>query len=551
MIPRDLAPVANHLWQSTATAAAAWVLALALRKNRAAVRHGIWLAASLKFLLPFSLLVSVGGRLGWRAAPALTRPQIVAVAREIGRPFVTAAVPGAASAAQTTGMGWPAILAAVWLCGIAAGLVYWSRLSHRLRALRRTATPLDWKLPAPVLESAARMEPGVIGIRKPAVVLPAGISERLTAEQLRAVLAHEMCHVRRRDNLTGAIHMAVETIFWFNPMVWWIGSRLVEERERACDEEVVRSGSRPEVYAESILATCRHYLESPAACVSGMSGADLRKRIEAILANRSERRLSGGRRLLLAAAAAATVAVPVWVGLARGQAPAEFEAASVKLNKAGFPDRFRFTPGGVDSQNMTLHGLIEIAYELKDFQVTGGPKWLDSDHFDVVAKAAGDASLDDKRHMLQTLLKNRFQLAFHYDTKELSLYSLAAAKSGPKLHTAAGGPRPDDGNFRWGQGRIHGQAVTMPQFCEMLALQLKHVVIDRTGLAGNYDLDLPYTPDGYKPHEGRDNPNEPRPDVNGPSIFAALGEQLGLKLEAGKGPVRILVVDHTAPPSEN
>jgi beta-lactamase regulating signal transducer with metallopeptidase domain len=93
----------------------------------------------------------------------------------------------------------------------------------------------------------------------------------------------EMCHVRRRDNLTAANHMVVEAAFWFYPLVWWIRARLVEEREQACDEAVLQSGSDAEVYAEGILNVCKFYVESPLACVSGISGADLRKRVVRIM----------------------------------------------------------------------------------------------------------------------------------------------------------------------------------------------------------------------------------------------------------------------------
>src|SRR5881409_3678285 len=104
------------------------------------------------------------------------------------------------------------------------------------------------------------MEPGVVGLWRPIVLVPAGIDAQLTRAQLEAILAHELCHVRRRDNLTAAIHMVVETIFWFHPPVWWIRARLVEERERACDEAVLRMASDPQVYAEGILNVCRFYL---------------------------------------------------------------------------------------------------------------------------------------------------------------------------------------------------------------------------------------------------------------------------------------------------
>ena len=120
--------------------------------------------------------------------------------------------------------------------------------------------------------------------------------ERLTPEQLRAILIHEATHVRRRDNLTGFLHMLVAAVFWFHPLVWWIGARLVDERERACDEEVLREGSEPEVYAEGILNICKLYVESPLVCVSGLTGANLKKRIEAIMTNQRAESLTLARR---------------------------------------------------------------------------------------------------------------------------------------------------------------------------------------------------------------------------------------------------------------
>lgn len=121
--------------------------------------------------------------------------------------------------------------------------------------------------------SPAFAEPGVFGVRRPVLLLPAGITDRLTPPQLKAIVAHELCHMRRRDNLGTAIHMGVEALFWFHPLVWWLGARLMEEREHACDEEVLLTGSEPQAYAEGILKICELYLESPLPCVPGVTGA--------------------------------------------------------------------------------------------------------------------------------------------------------------------------------------------------------------------------------------------------------------------------------------
>jgi len=338
MTHADLSPLANHLWQSTVFAGAMWALTLPLRQNRAAVRYWLWLAASVKFLIPFSLLVSAGSQLGQRAAAVSEPPRWFFVAEQVSQPFSTsAAVPQATAPSVLNPV--PAVLFGIWLCGVAVGIVFWLRCWRQMRTARRAATPLALGLPIPVLSSSTRIEPGVFGIREPVLLLPEGIMERLTPAQLAAIVTHEICHVRRRDNLTGAIHMLAEVLFWFYPLVWWIRRRLVEEREHACDEEVLRSGSDASVYAEGILNVCRLYLESPLVFLAGVTGADLKKRIAEIMNPRNIRNLSNGQRILLAAAAYAAIAGPIVVGFVRAvpveaqTAPSrrlEFEVASVK-----------------------------------------------------------------------------------------------------------------------------------------------------------------------------------------------------------------------------
>jgi TonB family protein len=124
-----------------------------------------------------------------------------------------------------------------------------------------------------------------------------------------------MCHVRRRDNLGTAIHMVVEAVFWFHPLVWFLGAHLMEERERACDEEVLRAGHEPYAYAEGVLKICELYLQSPLRCMSGVTGSNLNTRIQAILAARIGSDLSSSRKTALAAAGILALAMPVAVGI--------------------------------------------------------------------------------------------------------------------------------------------------------------------------------------------------------------------------------------------
>ncbi len=268
---------------------AVWLAALALRNNGARVRCWLWTAASVKFLVPLSMLVSLGERFQWRDAPAAVQPAVSFVMRgcpRAGQPWSSTAP---ASIPPSSPL-WPWLLLAVWCAGAAVVLVSWWRQWLPIRAALRHATPvrLDAQYGAAdlaVLSSPSMPEPGVVGIRRPRLLLPEGIVERLTPAQLRALIAHERCHIRCHDNLTAAIHMAVEAIFWFHPAVWWIEARLVDERERACDEAVLQAGQPAEDYAEGILEVCRQSVGLRLACVAGVSGSNLRARVEAIMRN--------------------------------------------------------------------------------------------------------------------------------------------------------------------------------------------------------------------------------------------------------------------------
>jgi uncharacterized protein (TIGR03435 family) len=306
----------NHLWQSTLFAVAAGLLTAAFRGNKAQVRHCIWFSASLKFLLPFALLMSLGSYL--ERTPSLQKIAVPVVSEsvlQIAEPFsaTSSYVPPARRA-----IDWAPIAFLVWACGFAAMIVIRLRGWLRIRVAVRASNQIDISGSVEIRASPGLLEPGVVGFFRPILLLPAGIVERLTPLQLQAVLAHEMCHIRRRDNLTSAIHMMVEAVFWFHPFVWYIGARMVEERERACDEAVLSLGGEPRDYAEGILGVCKLYVESPLVCVSGVTGANLKRRIEAIITNRTGRRLNRAKKFVLASAGVAVLIGPVALGLMIG-----------------------------------------------------------------------------------------------------------------------------------------------------------------------------------------------------------------------------------------
>ncbi len=313
-----IAELTNHLWQSTLFAGVAALLAAALRQNRAHVRYWLWFAASIKFLVPFAVLIALGSRLPWPAVvtqiASAAIPGASLALERIAQPFsgafVSAPVPPASA-------DWALILIlSIWTCGFAtialARVAGW----RRIRAAVRTSKPwTTLHARVPIRSSPVLLEPGVVGVWRSVLLLPAGIEGRLTALQLEAVLAHEACHVRRRDNLTAAIHMLVEAVFWFHPLVWWIGARLENERERACDEHVLETLGDPQTYAEGILNVCKLYVESPLACVPGVTGSHVKKRIEDIMINRVGLELNVARKAVLTVVAAGALVTPVVVGM--------------------------------------------------------------------------------------------------------------------------------------------------------------------------------------------------------------------------------------------
>ena len=324
------------------------------------------------------MLVAVGSKFAWQSSAAITRPEFTSAINQISQPFTTFTEASTAIPPPHAATALPIILLATWLCGGAVVLLFWLRSLWQLRVIKRTASPLPLNLPIPVLSSPARMEPGVFGILNPVLILPAGISDRLTPAQLNAVIAHELFHVQRKDNLTSAIHMVVETVYWFHPFVWWIQTRLVAERERSCDEAVVGVAGDAQVYAEAILNVCRLYIESPLRCVSGVTGSNLKKRIRTIVTGRVGDNLTVERKAAMAILAIAAIAMPVVFGLAHST-PSRVQ--SQKPDAGAFPPEYRYggscrsnqalqnsrmgmrdTPDGFVAGNVTLMMLLRFAY---------------------------------------------------------------------------------------------------------------------------------------------------------------------------------------------
>jgi bla regulator protein blaR1 len=578
-----VAAVTAHLWQSTLVMGVTWLATLALRTNRPRVRYWLWVAASVKFLVPFSWLVSLGAQFEWRTAPPITQPAATFVMEQILAPPVVTAAPAPAPMPVQPVAALPWVLASVWVLGCVVVLFWWWRQSRPLRTALREAKPIEL---APehdvedlvVLSSVSTIEPGVVGVWRPILLLPNGLVERLTSTQLKAVIAHERCHIRCYDNLAAAIHMLVETLFWFHPVVWWLERRLVDERERACDEAVLIAGNDPVDYAEGILTVCRYTVSAPLACVTGVSGADLRARIESIGRNHRGAHMTVSRRIAVAFFGLVLIGVPVVSGVVSaipllpvGQEPTTpvfFEVAAVRLNKSGersadFGDR----PGGrFEARNTPLHRLILEAYRISENQLVDAPEWTRNERFDVNAKLEREAPIvrggqsGERQLALRSLLAQRFKLTVHRESRQVPMYALVMAradrKPGPGLKPSATDCSPQAVQKRIAAAQA-GQAVTgmcgrrvntgriqfggypLSEFVRVFQYGGRNV-IDRTGLTGSWDFELTFTPDRMELQPGQ----EPPPfDPNGPSLSAALQEQLGLKLEPITGTIEVLVVD--------
>lgn len=236
----------NHLWQSTCFLLAIWLLTILLRHNQARTRYGLWMLASFKFLVPFSMLIGAGEWLHSRIFAVAAAPAFTSVMLNIAQPFSAASSTTlfAAQTPQSATMAvghtaplsshpqdWQFVLFAVWISGVVFVLLRWSWQWWRLRKIVEAATPMALDCAVPVRSTPHNLEPGIFGIIRPVLLLPEGIRERLNGDQMEAIIAHELCHVRRRDNLTAALHAIIEAIFWFYPAVWWIKGKLLEERE--------------------------------------------------------------------------------------------------------------------------------------------------------------------------------------------------------------------------------------------------------------------------------------------------------------------------------
>jgi bla regulator protein BlaR1 len=614
--------IADHVWQSSWFALAIAALTVAFRKSQARIRFGLWLAASIKFLVPFSLLIGMGGMLG-RPHFAVTAPPVIySVIERAGQPFNGVGAAARPFAHATFPMSQLlAALAAVWLCGFVAVCAMWWARWRRVAKLVQVAQPLvegrevnllrqlerasGLRSPLPLLVSPASMEPGILGIVRPVLIWPQGISEHLPDPHLRSILAHELWHVLRRDNLVAAMHMLVEAAFWFHPAVWWVGTQLVEERERACDEKVLGLGNEPSIYAESILRACKFCIESPLPCLSGVAGSNLKRRITRIMNRQTGLKLTLAHKLLLTAAAVAAIAAPIAIGLlhaspAGAQEPQTAALAQVESDQVAFDQvtlkpstatenntHIDIEPNHFTQTNATLKSLIAFAYGMEEYQITGEPAWVDSDRFDIDATWKGpahnvyndmdvfargvssgsrlvvgnDAPLPPPppppgamvknlgrgqlQVMLQTLLAQRFHLQLSRQSKDLPIYELVVAGGGAHLTPTPSSPPPP--NAPSGKAMVSVRASSKDGNADFKLTNASTLVL--ADLLSRQIHRQIVDKTGITGQYDIAIHWPQSPDL-GDAVATAIEDQLGLSLRAAQGPVPVLTVNQVERPSE-
>ncbi len=508
---------------------------------------------------------------------------------------------------QLSRLSVSALLLTAWLAGVTLFLLPVILGLRQVRWLRRTG--LSWRQaqslvrelaldagihrPVEVLLHQSLSGPMTCGVILPAIVLPPD-AQNWNAEDLERAIVHELEHVRRGDWLFHCLARILCAAYWFHPLVWIAWRQLALEAERSCDDAVL-ARSEATAYADQLVALARRLSairKSPALAMANR--ADLRARVAAVLDTRQPRGRAGALIIAFTGAAAALIVIttsPLKIIAAPQNTEStslpslrKFEVASVKpctgprpvpegQGGAG-PDQ---SPNRISTPCTPLPFLIDHAYvafaggrfhgRTYPVKLEGLPAWANS-LYQIEAKAEGTPGMGMMNGpMLQSLLEDRFALKIHSENREGRVYALTVAKGGIKLQPFQGGCTPIDwtnppepgrnGNGCGGTNQHRGSNVTFDGVMTLdgfashyldVATGLDAPVINKTGIPGYFRFHMEYASErkpgdpGYVP---------PTDDPPFPSIFTAVQQQLGLKLEAARGPHQVLVIDHMERPSEN
>lgn len=462
----------------------------------------------------------------------------------------------------------------------------------QMRSLRKSGKP--WAAGHALVETLARESgirrrvgvllhdsiagPLTCGVGKPIVMLPVSAQTWSEGDVRRAVI-HELEHVRRYDWLLRCIARAVCAFYWFHPLVWLAWRRFVLEGERACDDAVLQH-TEATTYADQLVVLAQNLSARKHSTMTAMAGGgDLAKRVRSLLDVKQKRGRAGAWSVAIAAVVAlffvgSISPLQVVFGAQANNKRIAFEVASIRQNEGTNGFNTDISHGNFTGKNLTVLQLIQMAFRTQRHRIVNVPSWMASERFNVVARGKSDATREDVMLMLRSLLSDRFQLKFHNDTRELSIYELEVTKGGPKLKRydleECKNPQasPDVSAAQCGaptllgnaqRGAILGRAITVGTLASSLAsYYLDRAVVDRTGLTATYFIGLTWNEPGSP--QPAPNPEEERhggadrPGGDGfapTSLFTAIQEQLGLRLNATKGPVEVFVIDQVEKPTPN
>ncbi len=596
--------------KATAVVTVGLVCAWVARRGRAAARHAL-LASAFGILLVLPIVPLIAPPVTIRV-PALASNSVILPLLDYNPLPLPSRTSAAHLDAAPTESGWSlrslaaplsTILFYGWLIGIALFVVPVIRGLLQTRSLRRFGLP--WRhgqvvaerlVPrarrgVEVLLNESLPGPMTCGVLRPVVILPAD-AESWDKKDLERALVHELEHVRRYDWLVHCLARVACAAYWFHPLVWAAWRRLTLEAERSCDDAVL-GNSEATAYADQLLGLARRRFAVRRSHALAMADrSDLAARIGALLDRKQPRGPVGASQVAACAVAVAIVLSmsPLRMTVQAQTAPPtlRFEVASVKLapppdgktpmrlGSSGIPGPNNSDPGRF-SARLNLLSLVLIAYDIPPYRLSEQSD-LYLERLDIEARMPPDTTREQFNVMLQNLLADRLGLKVHWATQQTDAYALVVAKGGPKFKAAApdspaasddssrngtpdriganGFPVPPTGNAPWvgatpdGKMVIRGHNETMEEFARAIASRtLGAPLTDATGLTGKYDFTI------FWSTTATDAARRGTPvadDTDGPSVFDAVQEQLGLKIEKRRGPVQMLVVDHVEKkPTEN
>jgi uncharacterized protein (TIGR03435 family) len=440
-----------------------------------------------------------------------------------------------ASPPSASGLGSPLVLptlVGLWFAGVCLLLVRLAGGWWRVRQLQRAARALPvsrWQAASirlarqigltravRVVDAVFVDGPVVIGWLQPVVLLPVAALVGLTPEQVRAILAHELAHVRRHDAVVNVAQTLAETLLFYHPAVWWVSSRIRAEREHCCDDVALAVSGDAYAYA-SALAELESWRATAPAFSLAATGGPLLRRVARVLAPPAARSSRGGI-MFTVALALMFVAVAGALQLLVARQPAA--PAEVERTGAAWRMVFDHPSGQMTIKGFTARDLVRYAYQLPTSRVIGGPTWLDSDSFDLTTTIDHVPAADETPAIVRGLLEDRFALRVHEATAEVPAYALEISRPdgavGPNLQPstaecfdqkawiAAGAPRLPFGQGErtiicgvWDDGISFGRVrrITIDDFAARLPYQvpgLRLEVVNRTGLDGLFDISLEF-----------------------------------------------------------